>query len=927
MTFTRSTLVFLVCAVAAWPACHLSPGTARDDTALAGFDASTRRVILGDDERALTATLREIGAEASVNIYTAVRKELGRHPADDETVLLPAMDRIAAVLAREYLLPEYARDATYLAGLPRDDRRDMAARLRQLAIAFGEGANDPEASRDSLIRDLDYFRQRDYAFGVVGAERDLAANAIKRGKTDESRRWFAEALADARRAELRIAMCNALSSLAMHDVSKSDADVAVRLDEALQIARESRLAGHAGRAYAIAGVHAHQVGRFGQSCDYLEEAVSVCRDLGQAALGLPYLVMLARFYAIIHDWNRVEALLEHARVLVTEARAGVAAGLSDDPVRVRREELRIEELHARAMLGQGRVAEAEAIYPSLLTATEKLPFEETAYVHDFRSRGLLAAGYPKLALAAAHEAVAYAEYVPLPEMLVRFRLYEATASLACGDTAAARDALAQYATGAARHAGWVDDLRLSACVLASRLAVERPDSAAAALVRGLGLVVDDLEHSDASARAYIDIDRAEELRCALHGLLANDTSAGYGLELMWQRLPGWLGGRDVAAPRSPAELRREIGVLARDARAQLRAADAVHLVYSPQGERVLRWTASGDGVACDTLGVSVDMLANQIAGALALMSRDPGNARAPVSPELVARARDLAEVLLPSDLLAADTTPRVVLVSAFGALALLPFAALDVDTPPRYVPLVERCDVASVRGCGPLTATGAPRSSLVVAAPDLAPRLRRRYPGLAELAGSSAEATHVATLLPHARTLQGAAASLTALRAVWEDVDCLYFACHTVRSPEAPYRTFLPLSPDTDSGIASASGVLDVTDIRATDLTRVRLAVLASCASGAPYVSGQTTAPSLGDAFVDAGAEAVLVTLWRVRDDEPATLLDTCLRGWLQEGLPLPAAMGRSQRQALRGPDGSMRNPFSWAAYTLSLRSPGLASR
>jgi tetratricopeptide (TPR) repeat protein len=878
------------------------------------------------DPRALAERIGEVGPEAGADVYGSLRNELAT--ADDGTrrALVADMARLAAVLSQRYLLPEYQDDVEYWQAKSPAGTRALARRLIHLDTVFRDDTRDAAAVRDTLAADLEEFRAADYPFGVVLAESYLATNALMRGESDEARHWSGRYLADARRWNLQLSTADALCVAAMHGVVTSEAAVAQNLEEALAIARASRLAGLAGRVHAIAGIQAHEEGRFAQEGDHFEEAVLVCRELGQAARGLPYMVLLMQFYAAFDDWNQVEALAPRADALAAEARSLADAGLWRDEDRLECDLLRLDELRARTLLARGRIDEAQTLYPRLLSATRRLPFQDTAYVHDRRCGGLLAAGEPVLALVAAREALDYAATVPLEEWAVRFRLHEARALLACADTAAAAVSLAVFDSAAVGRHAWVDDLQPAACVVRAGLAGARSDRAATVLAAGLAEMVRGLAAGDASARAYLDLARADGLRLALHDAVVRDARTGYGLELLWRRLPVWLGDPQAAPPRDGAQLVALARELAHTAEARLRAEGASHCLYARRGARVVRWTASSRGVVCDTLSVRGGMLATQIAGVLALLAEDPGDSTVGTSPELAARLRDLAEDLLPDDLLPDDTlaaasVPATFYVSAAGDLALLPFAALNVGTPPRYDPLVTRCDVVTVRAGGDRPAAARAVASLVVAAPEITPRLRRLYPGLGDLVGGAREAEQVRAWLPSAELLLGAQATRDAVTARWEEADCLYFAGHAVRSPEAPYRTFLPLSAGSGGGLAGDAGQLDINDIRSADLHRVRLVVLSGCASGAPYVSGEATAPSLGDAFLDAGAAAAVQTLWRVRDDASPQLLADFLRAWRHDDVPLTVAFGRAQREFLRGNDGVVRHPFGWAAYTVNLRA------
>lgn len=880
---------------------------------------------LGDDPATIASRIDELGTETAVEIYNSWRLRLAEADSAQRPAILANMSKVAHVLAGRYLLPEYATDAESWSARSDSETRALAGRLVHLDRVFRDEEREAAAVRDTLVADLAWLRAMDDPFGVVLAESYLANNTRQRGRDEEAQEWARQYLADARQGSLHLALGDALCMLAMHGVATSEATVAPHLEEALAIALASRLAGLAGRVHAIAGIYAHEQGRYGQECDHFEAAVQVCRDMGQAARGLPYLVLLMQFYAACEDWDRVEALAPGADLLATESRALAAAGLGRDAIRVECDVLRLDELRARALLARGHVAEAQATYPALLAATRRLPFQDTAYVHDRRCGGLLDAGEPVAALAAVREALAFAEEGTLEKWTVRYRLHEARALLACGDTTAAAASLAMFDSASVGPEAWVDDLWPAACLVRAKVAVVHGGRPADILAAGLGQWIHGLGTGDASARAYLDLVRADGLRLALHDALSPDDRTGYGLELFWRQLPFWLGDSKAAPPASAAVLEGMVDDLARQAEGRLRAEGACHCLYARRGDLVLRWTASARGIVCDTLAVRGDMLATQVAGVLGLLAADPADAKAGPSADLAARLRDLAEDLLPAAVLqersSAGHPPSAFYVSTVGNLALLPFAALNVGTPPRYEPLILHHDVATIRAGGRLEPVAINPASLVLAAPEVTPDLRRLYPGLTNLEGSVQEAERARSSLPDAELLIGPQVTREAVVARWEDVDCLYFAGHAVRSPESPYRTFLPLSAGPGDGLAGNAGQLDINDIRGADLGRVRLVVLSGCASGAPYVSGEATAPSLGDVFLDAGAAAAVQTLWRVRDDASPRLLADFLGARRQADRPLVTAFGASQRAASHDAAGEPLHPFSWAAYTLNLRA------
>src|SRR5262249_4210537 len=135
---------------------------------------------------------------------------------------------------------------------------------------------------------------------------------------------------------------------------------------------------------------------------------------------------------------------------------------------------------------------------------------------------------------------------------------------------------------------------------------------------------------------------------------------------------------------------------------------------------------------------------------------------------------------------------------------------------------------------------------------------------------------------------------------------------HIVQDPEVPYVAFIPLAASQPEGGGDA--YLELSDIRGTDFSGCRLAVLSGCGSGRGYVAKTATCPSLGDALIDAGVHAVVQTYCDVRDDAAAVLMAGFLDA-LQHGRDPVAALAVAQRDAAR--DGG--DPAAWSAYSITL--------
>ncbi|NOK23393.1 CHAT domain-containing protein, partial [Corallococcus carmarthensis] len=143
------------------------------------------------------------------------------------------------------------------------------------------------------------------------------------------------------------------------------------------------------------------------------------------------------------------------------------------------------------------------------------------------------------------------------------------------------------------------------------------------------------------------------------------------------------------------------------------------------------------------------------------------------------------------------------------------------------------------------------------------------------------------------RLLMGTEASEQALKASsWDAVRILHVAAHAVVDVESPERSALVLAP----GAAGEDGLLQPREITGLRL-RDALVVLSSCrgASGA-LLAGEGVL-SLARAFFEAGARAVVASLWPMRDAEAAELLERYYRH-LAAGQGAASALREAQREA-----------------------------
>ena len=130
--------------------------------------------------------------------------------------------------------------------------------------------------------------------------------------------------------------------------------------------------------------------------------------------------------------------------------------------------------------------------------------------------------------------------------------------------------------------------------------------------------------------------------------------------------------------------------------------------------------------------------------------------------------------------------------------------------------------------------------------------------------------------------------------------DWLHFATHAYAEPVT----------GTFTGLLVGRGVLDVQAIRRWRLT-ARLVTLSACQTGVGRWHYGDEIAGLTQAFISAGAQSVVASLWLVQDESTATLMAAFYRA-LGEGQSPAAALATAQRAAHRaGVDA-----YHWAAFS-----------
>jgi tetratricopeptide (TPR) repeat protein len=140
------------------------------------------------------------------------------------------------------------------------------------------------------------------------------------------------------------------------------------------------------------------------------------------------------------------------------------------------------------------------------------------------------------------------------------------------------------------------------------------------------------------------------------------------------------------------------------------------------------------------------------------------------------------------------------------------------------------------------------------------------------------------------------------------DPDILHLASHTRLDDQSPWQSEIRFVPG-GSGFALRAAQIAGLELRA------RLAVLSSCESaGGRILSGEGVL-GLSSAFLSAGVPVVLATLWPVDDGATALFMERFYEE-LAGGASVAAALSDTRRMIRSRPE--MAHPFFWAGFVLS---------
>ena len=272
--------------------------------------------------------------------------------------------------------------------------------------------------------------------------------------------------------------------------------------------------------------------------------------------------------------------------------------------------------------------------------------------------------------------------------------------------------------------------------------------------------------------------------------------------------------------------------------------------------------------------------------------------------DLTAAAETLRKALV--EPLALPKAVTQVVVSPVGTLDYLPMAMI-FGRPTAMLPSAST--LAYLR-------TGAPRrGTQVLAVGDPKYDTQRRVLAAATRSGVFAPlpATRVEVNKVGTVKLLGDEANESALRTAlatrkrWRSV---HFACHGVVHRDRPGLSALALTPSAED-----NGMLTVLEVFRMNIS-TDLAVLSACETGQGHHLKGEGMVGLASAFMHAGAERVLASLWKVDDEATRALMVKFYELW-NGPKPMSAADALAGAQAHVKAQKKWSHPYYWAAWVL----------
>ncbi|MEM6353725.1 MAG: CHAT domain-containing tetratricopeptide repeat protein [Cyanobacteria bacterium P01_D01_bin.14] len=250
-----------------------------------------------------------------------------------------------------------------------------------------------------------------------------------------------------------------------------------------------------------------------------------------------------------------------------------------------------------------------------------------------------------------------------------------------------------------------------------------------------------------------------------------------------------------------------------------------------------------------------------------------------------------------ADLLPTDPNEPIVFVPQ-DQLFLVPFPALQASADDYLIDHHTILTAPTIQAVSATASTGNWQNPLIVGNPSPMPQ------ALAALPYAETEALRIAEMLGTSPLVKAAATEST-IKQHLAQADLIHLATHGFFNASDPLQGSLALSASgQQDGFLTAKEILDLP-------LSARLVVLSACDTGRGQITGDGVI-GLSRAFLAAGADQVLVSLWQVPDDATGELMVSFYQQ-LEQG----QSEARALRQAMLSTREAYPHPYAWAAFTL----------
>jgi len=357
------------------------------------------------------------------------------------------------------------------------------------------------------------------------------------------------------------------------------------------------------------------------------------------------------------------------------------------------------------------------------------------------------------------------------------------------------------------------------------------------------------------------------------------------------RLPAGTRGREEDLGDVVAVLTGRLGApVLESVRALLQPGDML-LVLIALDDELVRWRVTPGETSRSIAAVTRADLSRQVAAyALSLSNAASG--------DWSALGRALSQLLLEP---AAGQVPGRLLLVTDIEIAPVPFSTLTI--PGRTGLLADTTEVLVLATHGRTAAATSRGAGRVLVMGD--PAIDSADAVLPRLSGAMAEAREVAALYPEATAALGPEATKATYLRMAPQADIIHFAGHALGNRVDPAMSRLLL--------AGSNGDLTAGEVLAVRL-RARLVVLGACEGALATRAGDSPVYGLAQAFLNAGAAAVVASRWKVADNASRELLVRFHRQ-IATGVA-PATALRFAQAALRG-EPAYRHPYYWAGFAV----------